>query len=133
MLLAITIEQSITANSGKFLQNAWYVAALSDSIGRELTPLKLLSESVVVYRSKDGQAVVLEDACPHRKLPLSMGRLVDDHMSSVATMDFVSIRIWKMPYCANPRTYSANCCRQNLPGTRQVWLALGLDGRSKSR
>lgn len=80
MLLAITIEQSITANSGKFLQNAWYVAALSDSIGRELTPLKLLSESVVVYRSKDGQAVVLEDACPHRKLPLSMGRLVDDHV-----------------------------------------------------
>jgi phenylpropionate dioxygenase-like ring-hydroxylating dioxygenase large terminal subunit len=80
MLLAITIEQSHTANQDVFLQNAWYVAALSNSIGRELTPLKLLDESVVVYRSNDGQPVVLEDACPHRKLPLSMGRLVDDHI-----------------------------------------------------
>ena len=79
-ILAITIEQSVDENSKVFLKNAWYVAALSDSIGRELTPLKLLGNNVVIYRSNDGQPVVLEDACPHRKLPLSMGRLVDDHI-----------------------------------------------------
>lgn len=80
MLLATTIEKSIAPNSARFLQNAWYVAALSDSIGQELTALKLLGSNVVVYRTKTGQPVVLEDACPHRKLPLSMGRLIDDHV-----------------------------------------------------
>ena len=30
------------------------------------------------YRQRDGKAVALEDACPHRKLPLSQGQLCDD-------------------------------------------------------
>jgi len=78
--LAITIEQSITSNSDLFLKNAWYVAALSDAVKHELTPLKLLGNDVVVYRTNAGLPVVLEDACPHRKLPLSMGRLIDDYI-----------------------------------------------------
>ena len=61
-----------------FLKNAWYVAALSGEVGRSLQPLKLLGEAVVVYRTQDGLPVALEDACPHRKLPLSMGRLKGD-------------------------------------------------------
>jgi len=62
----------------EFLKNAWYVAALSGDVGRSLKPVKLLSESIVLYRTQDGQPVALEDACPHRKLPLSMGRLKGD-------------------------------------------------------
>lgn len=38
----------------------------------------MLGADLVLYRTKDGQPVALEDACPHRKLPLSMGRLVGD-------------------------------------------------------
>jgi phenylpropionate dioxygenase-like ring-hydroxylating dioxygenase large terminal subunit len=61
-----------------FLKNAWYVAALSPEIGRELKPVRLLCESIVLYRQQDGSPVALEDACPHRKLPLSMGRIKGD-------------------------------------------------------
>ncbi len=61
-----------------FLKNAWYVAAWSHDIVHELYPLQLLNEYLVFYRQQDGQVVALEDACPHRKLPLSMGRLIDD-------------------------------------------------------
>ncbi len=61
-----------------FLRNAWYVAALSATVGRELTPIKLLGTALVVYRTTSGAPVALDDACPHRKLPLSMGRLSDD-------------------------------------------------------
>ncbi len=61
-----------------FLRNTWYVAAWSSEIGRELTSLKLLGEDVVFYRTEDGKPVALEDACPHRKLPLSMGNLRGD-------------------------------------------------------
>ena len=64
--------------TGGFLRNAWYVAAWADEITAALTPLEILGERVVLYRTADGRCVALEDACPHRKLPLSMGRLVDD-------------------------------------------------------
>ncbi len=38
----------------------------------------LLEDPVVIYRGPDGRAHALEDACPHRKLPLSAGNLKGD-------------------------------------------------------
>ena len=61
-----------------FLRNAWYVAAISGEINQSLKPIKILGEHLVFYRTKAGAAVALEDACPHRKLPLSMGCLKGD-------------------------------------------------------
>jgi phenylpropionate dioxygenase-like ring-hydroxylating dioxygenase large terminal subunit len=61
-----------------FLRNAWYVAAWDREVGRELLPLTILGEALVFFRQTDGQVVALHDACPHRKLPLSMGRLKDN-------------------------------------------------------
>ena len=61
-----------------FLRNAWYVAAWDHEVGRELKPVKILGEEIVLYRKGDGTPAALEDACPHRKLPLSMGRLKGD-------------------------------------------------------
>lgn len=61
-----------------FLRNAWYVAAWENEVGDRLTPVEMLDEKLVLYRRADGAIVALEDACPHRKLPLSMGRLKGD-------------------------------------------------------
>jgi phenylpropionate dioxygenase-like ring-hydroxylating dioxygenase large terminal subunit len=61
-----------------FLRNAWYVAAKSSDVDRHLTPLTILGESIVVFRRENGEAAALENACPHRKLPLSMGRRQGD-------------------------------------------------------
>ena len=63
-----------------FLQNCWYVAAWSKDIGRELRAEAYLGENVVLYRQEDGTPVALENACPHRKLPLSDGNLKGDHV-----------------------------------------------------
>lgn len=63
-----------------FLKNAWYVAALDHEIQEGLHARKILGEDVVLYRKTDGQVAALEDACPHRKLPLSMGRLRGDEV-----------------------------------------------------
>ena len=63
-----------------FLKNAWYVAAWDHEVGRTLTPKTILGENVVLYRKQDGTAAALEDACPHRKLPLSMGRIKGDEV-----------------------------------------------------
>jgi len=65
-------------SSNKFLKNAWYVAGWSKEYGQKLVAQRLLNECVVLYRKQDGTPVALEDACPHRKLPLSKGALKDD-------------------------------------------------------
>jgi len=72
------MDQSVGANSKFFLRNAWYVAAISNSVKQELQAVRMLGTDLVLYRTTDGKPVALEDACPHRKLPLSMGRLVGD-------------------------------------------------------
>ncbi len=61
-----------------FLKNCWYVAGWSKDYGRELKAEKYLGEDIVIYRTEDGAPVALENACPHRKLPLSEGNLVGD-------------------------------------------------------
>jgi len=63
-----------------FLRNAWYVAAWDREISRTLTAVEILGERIVLYRKEDGEPVALEDACPHRKTPLSMGRIVGDQI-----------------------------------------------------
>jgi phenylpropionate dioxygenase-like ring-hydroxylating dioxygenase large terminal subunit len=58
-----------------FLRNCWYVAAWSADIGEALKPVRLLGDDIVLYRAPNGEVAALEDACPHRKLPLSKGSL----------------------------------------------------------
>lgn len=61
-----------------FIRNAWYVAGWSKNFGRSLTPLTILGEDIVVYRTEAGRAVALTDECPHKRLPLSLGKLKGD-------------------------------------------------------
>jgi phenylpropionate dioxygenase-like ring-hydroxylating dioxygenase large terminal subunit len=56
-----------------FLRNSWYVAAWDHEVTDKPFPTKLLGEEIVLFRKTDGTVGALEDACPHRKLPLSMG------------------------------------------------------------
>ena len=61
-----------------FVRNSWYVAGWSREIPRELTPLRIMDEDIVFYRTTDGTPVAFEDQCPHKRLPLSLGRLKGD-------------------------------------------------------
>jgi phenylpropionate dioxygenase-like ring-hydroxylating dioxygenase large terminal subunit len=61
-----------------FMRNAWYVAAWSKEIGRELTSRWITGEPVLLYRTEAGQIVAMEDRCPHRRAALSQGRLIGD-------------------------------------------------------
>ena len=62
----------------QFIRNAWYVAAWSKEVGRNLLARRILDEPVVLFRQKDGTPAALLDRCAHKLAPLSMGRLVDD-------------------------------------------------------
>ena len=63
-----------------YLRNTWYVAGWSKDLGQELEARRILGENLVFYRQSDGKPVALEDACPHRKLPLSKGTLENDNV-----------------------------------------------------
>lgn len=56
-----------------YLRNSWYVAAWSRDVADKPVARTMLEEDVVVYRQQDGAIAALEDRCPHRHLPLSMG------------------------------------------------------------
>ena len=58
-----------------FVRNGWYVAAWDRNLADKLLPLTILGENIVLYRQSNGRPAALEDACLHRKLPLSMGRI----------------------------------------------------------
>lgn len=58
-----------------FAYDAWYPLAWSRDIGRQLATRRVLEEDLVVYRTEDGQVAALEDVCPHRLAPLSLGTL----------------------------------------------------------
>jgi vanillate O-demethylase monooxygenase subunit len=62
----------------KFALNAWYPVAWSREVGRTLAPRRVIEEDLVLYRKEDGQVAALDDACPHRLVPLSLGRLRGD-------------------------------------------------------
>ncbi len=63
-----------------FMRNCWYVAVTGEELGRKPLPRRLLGERVVMYRTAAGKPVAMEDLCPHRSLPLSMGELVGDRL-----------------------------------------------------
>jgi vanillate O-demethylase monooxygenase subunit len=60
--------------------NAWYPAAWGHEVGRKLFARKICDTDLVFYRRQDGVAVALADACWHRLLPLSLGKLRGDEV-----------------------------------------------------
>lgn len=64
--------------STPYAYNAWYPLAWSRDIGRNLNARRVLEQDIVVYRTEDGKVAALEDACPHRLAPLSLGKLKGD-------------------------------------------------------
>lgn len=69
-----------SAEKSEFIKNTWYVVALSDDVTREPKAIRVCGEPLVLFRTEGGQAVVMQDRCPHRLVPLSKGRVVGDEI-----------------------------------------------------
>lgn len=68
------------AGSDGFMRNCWYVAGISTDFARALSPVTMLEDHIVIFRDTAGNPIALEDACPHRKLPLSRGTIEGDNV-----------------------------------------------------
>lgn len=60
------------------VRNGWYLGAWSDEIGRTLKQRWITDIPVCFYRLPDQTVTAVEDRCPHRKYPLSLGHLDDE-------------------------------------------------------
>ncbi|MEY4345939.1 MAG: hypothetical protein RL032_1771 [Pseudomonadota bacterium] len=60
-----------------FPKNAWYVACMPHEIDEKPLGRKVCGESIVFYRAAEGKVAALEDFCPHRGAPLSLGYVSD--------------------------------------------------------
>jgi phenylpropionate dioxygenase-like ring-hydroxylating dioxygenase large terminal subunit len=57
-----------------FLTDCWQVAAYSAEVTGHVLSRTLVDVPVLLYRSEAGEVVAMQDRCPHRYLPLSLGR-----------------------------------------------------------
>ena len=66
--------------SPSFPLNAWYAAAYDVEVKHALLARTVCNQKLALYRKSDGEVAALEDACWHRLMPLSMGRLEGDEV-----------------------------------------------------
>lgn len=62
-----------------FLKNTWYVFGYSGEVLAETLKGRIIAEEpILVYRKTDGELAAIRDVCPHRFVPLHMGKKVGD-------------------------------------------------------
>ena len=61
----------------------WYPALPLTYIDQSTTPIpfKILGRDLLVWKTADGRFSVLDDSCPHRRAPLSTGKIVNERTS----------------------------------------------------
>lgn len=60
-----------------FIRNTWYVAATSDEVSQKPLARTVCNIKLALYRDDEQKVVALEDFCPHRGAPLSLGFVED--------------------------------------------------------
>jgi len=60
-----------------FPLNAWYVACTPQEIDDKPLGRRICNQAIVFYRGAEGQVTALEDFCPHRGAPLSLGQVIE--------------------------------------------------------
>jgi vanillate O-demethylase monooxygenase subunit len=111
-------------------KNAWYVAFWADDLNDgALHARRILNEPIVFFRSSAGDVVALEDTCPHRFAPLSLGKVTDGDRIACAyhglQFDKTGACVYnphadkKIPNNANVRSY------QVVEKYSLIWIWMG--------
>jgi vanillate O-demethylase monooxygenase subunit len=107
--------------------HSWYVAAFSDEVTSSPLGRRALDTGLVIYRTSDGSAVVLEDRDAHSAYPLSLGRVEQDLIVSsysgfAYAADGSCVRVptqTEIPYDARVRSFPV----REQDGFVWVWFA----------
>ena len=121
--------------SGTYLHNAWYVAAWCEDLGDGgVLGRTILNEPVVLFRQGNGEVAALDDRCPHRFAPLSLGHVLDGNRIQCP---YHGLEFNGAGACVlNPhgnKHIAAAAAREKIPGAREAQCDLDLDGRQDAR
>ena len=65
----------------EILRNVWYGCALSSDLQvGKMKSFVLAGEPIVLARQSNGQVYAIRDICPHRGIPFSFGKMVNDQI-----------------------------------------------------
>ncbi len=64
-----------------FIKDTWYVACSDDEIDEKPLGRTICNETIVFYRAAEGKVAALEDFCPHRGAPLSLGKVIEGKLT----------------------------------------------------
>jgi vanillate O-demethylase monooxygenase subunit len=110
-----------------FPLNAWYAAAWDVDLKHALLPRTICGKHVVMYRQSNGRVCALEDACWHRLVPLSKGRLDGDTLvCGYHGLKFNSQG--RCTYMPSQETINPSACVRSYPAVerhRFIWLWMG--------
>jgi phenylpropionate dioxygenase-like ring-hydroxylating dioxygenase large terminal subunit len=60
--------------------NHWHPILSAKELGRSPAAVRLHGTDIVLFRTASGDIGALEDRCPHRRMKLSLGRVIDDRL-----------------------------------------------------
>jgi phenylpropionate dioxygenase-like ring-hydroxylating dioxygenase large terminal subunit len=66
--------------NANYPKKCWYVAATLNEVAEAPLARRVLGRDVVLWRGATGAVTAFEDACAHRRFPLSRGRVVGDQL-----------------------------------------------------
>lgn len=113
--------------AASFPMNAWYAAAWDAEVKQALLPRTICGKHVVMYRKADGSIAALEDACWHRLVPLSKGRLEGD----TVVCGYHGLKFSPQGRCTfmpSQETINPSACVRAYPAVerhRFIWLWMG--------
>lgn len=65
-----------------FLRNCWYLAGWADEVRPgEMLARQIAGQYILLARASDGAIHAMADTCPHRLVPLSMGKCANDSIT----------------------------------------------------
>jgi nitrite reductase/ring-hydroxylating ferredoxin subunit len=126
-------EHSMVLNNN-LKTGAWWAVALSEAVGT-LKPLAAVfdGQELVLFRNSEGVAVALEDRCPHRRVPLSIGHVKGGHLQCAYhgwTFNGSSGACTSIPNLGEKERVPAQYAARSFPvreahGFVLVWLGAG--------
>lgn len=69
----VLVVEVLDDNSKPWISNAWYVAGATEEVADAPLARTICGKQMVFFRGPDGQVSALDDFCPHRGAPLSLG------------------------------------------------------------
>src|SRR5258708_13915233 len=79
--MSAVTSQAVNKLLAKGVRNLWYSICPSYFLGEKPGSLRRLGLKIVLWRDETGASVMLEDRCPHRGAPLSMGMPMGDRIA----------------------------------------------------